>query len=837
MAVAKAAVVGVDIGAADTIVAYVAKGAVDIVQNEVSQRTTPSLVAYKDNTRLLGDPALATIKSNLKNTCRQFQTIIGRKMDDPIVQEEQFWQLAPIVEVDGRAGYRVNFKGEDYEVSAEKVMAAYLDKVRQITESWCKAKLSDIVCSVPGYLTDAQRQAWLDACAIAGISCLRLMHEHAAVALSYGIYRSNDFDAEKASNVLFVNVGHAHVSAFAVSFVKGKLTVLSETNTTKVSGRNLDLILMKYFSEKFQKKVGADPMSNLKAKFKLEDAVRKTKATLSANAEAPISVECLMEDEDLGGLISRQEFEELCQDMVPVLKQVVADAIEQSGIPKHEFASVEVSGGVARTPWIKATISEVTGFETLSTTMNMDECVARGCALQAAILSPLYKVRDFQVLDYPKFPININWTSDAGAADDDVEMEGAEAGKKTSAPLFTPATSIPTYKNVSFKRKGPFTVTMDYAETEKLPPSTDSCVGRFEIALPAGDAPKKVKVRTSLNYHGMTTFDKAELAEEEEYEETVKEKKEIPQDETEEKDVDMKDAKEGESGAEEAKAGTESESEAKGEPKKKEPKYEWVEVKKTKKRTKITDLEVTRNGVVGMSVADLQVATDAETKIRAEMKEIEETENARNDLETYIYNMRDKCSETGTYGPYMLAADRDAFQSELVTAEDWLYDNFDATKVQYVEKTSELQAKGEPAANRYKGEEERADYEVEFKKTIAHYRQLQSEDKYSHIAAEKKQTILDQCAQAEGWIESKKAEQAALAKHVDPVFTVPDMRQRQQDISAHAEKILSEPKPAPPVEKAEKEAPTADPKGAETADAPPTAEEPAAPEDGSLDVD
>merc|ERR1719218_79077 len=392
-------------------------------------------------------------------------------------------------------------------------------------------------------------------------------------------------------------------------------------------------------------------------------------------------------------------------------------------------------------------------------------------------------------------------------------MEGTEAGKKTSAALFTSATSIPTFKNVSFKRKGPFTVTLDYAEPEKLPPSTNTCVGKFEIALPAGDAPKKVKVKTSLNYHGMTTFDKAELAEEEEYEETVKEKKEIPQDETEEKDVEMKEAKEGE--GEEAKAGTESESEAKGEPKKKEPKYEWVDVKKMKKRTKVTDLDITRVGVVGMSVGDLQVATDAETKIRAEMKEIEETENVRNDLETYIYNIRDKCSETGQYGPYMLSADRDAFQSDLVKAEDWLYDNFDATKVQYIEKMSELQAKGEPAANRFKGEEERADYEVEFKKTIAYYRQLQSEDKYSHIAAEKKQTILDQCAQAEGWIESKKAEQAALAKHLDPVFTVADMRQRQQDISAHAEKILSEPKPAPPVEKAEKEESAE--KGAETA--------------------
>merc|ERR1719454_1739377 len=406
-----------------------------------------------------------------------------------------------------------------------------------------------------------------------------------------------------------------------------------------------------------------------------------------------------MEDEDLGGLITRQEFEDLCQEMVPILRKVVADAIEFSGIPKHDFAFVEISGGVARVPWIKSVIAEVTGFETLSTTLNMDECVARGCALQAAILSPMFKVRDFTVVDYPKFPININWTSDAGAAEDDVEMEGAEAGKKGAA-LITSTTSIPTYKNVSFKRKAPFTVTLDYADPSNLPPSTDPCVGRFEIDVPAGDAPKKVKVRTSLNIHGMSTFDRAELAEEEEYEETVKEKKEIPQDETEEKDVEMKEAKEGEEGAEEAKAGTESESEAKGEPKKKEPKYEWVDVKKTK----ITELAVTRVGVVGMTVADLQVATDAETKIRAEMKEIEDTDNARNELETYIYSMRDKCFETGQYGAYILSADRDAFQSELLKAEDWLYDNFDATKVQYVEKMAELQAKGEPAAKRYKGE-------------------------------------------------------------------------------------------------------------------------------------
>merc|ERR1719316_42765 len=174
------------------------------------------------------------------------------------------------------------------------------------------------------------------------------MHEHAAVALSYGIYRSNDFDAEKPLNVMFVNSGHAHTSAFVASFVRGKLTVLSEASTAYVSGRAMDLTLMKYFGGQFQKKYGCDPLSNKKARFKLEEAVRKTKSILSANAEATISIECLMEDEDLGGKIDRPEFEAMCADMVPILT-------------KEELHFVEVSGGSCRVPWIKSTITAVTG--------------------------------------------------------------------------------------------------------------------------------------------------------------------------------------------------------------------------------------------------------------------------------------------------------------------------------------------------------------------------------------------------------------------------------------------------------------------------------------------
>merc|ERR1719316_389004 len=610
------------------------------------------------------------------------------------------------------------------------------------------------------------------------------MHEHAAVALSYGIYRSNDFDAEKPLNVMFVNSGHAHTSAFVASFVRGKLTVLSEASTAYVSGRAMDLTLMKYFGGQFQKKYGCDPLSNKKARFKLEEAVRKTKSILSANAEATISIECLMEDEDLGGKIDRPEFEAMCADMVPMLTKVLEDALSLSGLAKEELHFVEVSGGSCRVPWIKNTISAVTGVENLSCTLNMDECVARGCALQAAMLSPLFKVRDFKVVDKPKFPVSINWTDAgcSGADGEDVQMEDMEEsqGKGKSALLFPATTEIPQLKNVSFKRKSAFEVSLEYKEPANLPAGAKPALGKFEIALAPTETARKVRVLTELDLHGMARVQKAELLEEEEYEETIKEKREVT--EAPASPEAEAPAEAGETAEAPAEEDAEAEKkEEKKEEKKKEPKFEWVEVKKKKRRTKVTDLPITRTGVAGMTSAKLSEAADAETQMQAEMRDIEETENAQNDLESYVYNMRDKTSEGGQYGEFILPADREVLHAELQKAEDWLYDPFDATKVQFVEKLAELQKLGEPAAQRFKSMEARADYFPEVEKTIAHYRALaeSTEEKYAHIAAEK-------------------------------------MQQKQQDISQMADKIMAEPKPAPPVEapaekKEDKPADTAEP--------------------------
>jgi len=296
--VTKSAVIGIDLGSDTSFVGYVGKGIVDICQNEVSRRNTPTLVGFTDRERLLGDAALAQIKSNAKNTCRNFKHLLGQKLDSSYVEPERFWSTSKLVEAeDGHVGYEVTYKGETKVVSAVQALGMFFTKLKEVTEKWTQAKVADCVIGVPAFFSDVHRQAVLDAAKVAGISVLRLMNEHTATALAYGIYRSNDFDPEKPVHVAFCSMGNTIFSVSVVRFVRGKLQVITE-KSDKVGGRDMDKCLMEEFAAQFKKKVGCDPLSNKKASFKLEDAVNKTKKILSANAEAGISCECLMEDAD-----------------------------------------------------------------------------------------------------------------------------------------------------------------------------------------------------------------------------------------------------------------------------------------------------------------------------------------------------------------------------------------------------------------------------------------------------------------------------------------------------------------------------------------------------------
>jgi len=367
-------------------------------------------------------------------------------------------------------------------------------------------------------------------------------------------------------------------------------------------------------------------------------------------------------------------------------------------------------------------------------------------------------------------------------------------------------------------------------------------------ALAMHQAPKCVCHSVTFILHGTFAVEGAQLVEEEEYEEVVKEKRELPpvtddevtvsedtsngngngngnsnsngngngngdaemtpasgENETDKatlgKDSADDAAKEGTNtnGDQVAEKCTEEKPDAPVEKKNiAEKRYEWVDVKKTKRRTKRTDLKVTSSGRPGLSDDMLQRLMDAETAMQAEMREIIETDEKKNDLEAYIFSLRDKCSESGEYSAFLAAGDRENFMSELTKAEDWLWDTPDATKTMYIDKVEELKKIGDAAAWRCKEHSMRDEWIQAVAGTVVNYRAAGEcpAENFGHIAAEKLATIVAACNELQKWLDEMKEKQAALAKHEKPVLLCADMERKSQDLARMADDILREPKPS-----------------------------------------
>ena len=684
-------VVGIDIGSADSIVATVGRGLVDIVRNEVSERVTPSVVGFTHRNRLLGEAAISLIKSNYANTCRFPKLMLGKKLSDADMDDEKFFQLCMLdTAKDGSAGYAVNYMDQERVFSPTEITSMLLTKLKDTTLNFTGSAIKDAVIACPSYFTDIQRRALLDAAEIAGIKPLKIMNDTAATALGYGIYRSNDFDEKVPANVAFVSMGHSHFSCSIASFTKQQLTVLSEITDRTVGGRNVDRLLMEHFAADFKKKSGLDALASAKTRYKIEEAVTKMKKILSANSEAAINIECLMEERDMSAVVKRQEMEEMCLPLIPKIRACIEQSLAAAGLTVNDIAFVEIVGGCSRIPFVQATVSEAFGGKELSRTLNADECVARGCALQAAILSPLFKVREFGVVDYTHHPISVSWVSGGAAPttaeehDADATMVDAGAGSTKSVIVFPRKSPMNVTKVLTFYRNGPFDISAEYSDTEMLPTGTSPLLGRYHLTVPQSAENHKVKVRAKLSLHGTFSVENAYIVETEEYDEVVKEKvpkKKAPETESEE----TKSAE----GGDVNMAGSEE--------------FEEVEVIHKKKREKKIELKITSSHTNGFADIVLAACIDAESAMIAVDRESRERDNARNDLESYIYDTREKLSAGGVWAAYIKdAAEGDQFIEEITKCEDWLYDRFeDGTKVEFADKLVEIQAKIAVVKNRH----------------------------------------------------------------------------------------------------------------------------------------
>mmetsp|Transcript_16571 Transcript_16571/g.43554 ORF Transcript_16571/g.43554 Transcript_16571/m.43554 type:complete len:811 (+) Transcript_16571:1-2433(+) len=775
------AVIGIDFGSADSYVGFISKGTVEITQNEVSQRKTPTLVGFTDKERLLGDQALSLIKSNTKNTCRNFKHLLGERWNSPVVEVEHFWSTAPIVEDEGAGGvgFGVSFKGEPREFSTTAVTAMFLTKLKDITEAWTSMVVEEAVIGVPSHFSHFQRVALLDAAKIAGLKVLRLMNEHSAIALEYGYWRSNSFDVEKPHTVAFCMMGHTIFSVAICRFVKGKMTVLCE-KSAKVGGRDMDECLIRVFAEQFKKKTGCDVLSNKKALFKLEDAVTKTKKILSANSESSITCECLMEDEDFSSKIDRLDFLEMCQPMMDKVAAVLAGAINNCGVAVSGIDVVEVCGGSSRVPWVKEMCSKAFGGKELSTTMNADECVARGCTIMAAVLSSSYKARPFKVEDTVPFPVSLAWMSAPEAAasqNGEGQPEQTQGPSERSAVVFPPHSLMNLSKVMTFFRKGTFELTATYAGggEEDLPASLPRQLGSYKVELPAQPEKKKVKVRASLTVHGTFEIASAQLVEEDGKQDEIGEATGQPP------AVDQEEA-----APNGGTAGGDGDGEGTGALKRRNS----AGGEGGRRIVRRTDLVVTPAGCPGLPEVELAKRKADEDRMIADMHEIEDTNARRNDLESYILTMRSSIDSGGKYGPFVKDIDRTALTELLTKIEDWLYDHHDDGKQVFIEKLAEVKVLGGPIERRFREEEKRPEVVAAFERKAKAVKEAVAQAKPKNGDVSQVRSLEMACDAALQWIAEMSDKQKAKPRHEDPAFGAADVKARLEDLTKVALAIL-----------------------------------------------
>lgn len=475
-------------------------------------------MGFGPKSRYLGEPAKTQEISNLKNTVGSLKRLAGRSLNDPDVQLEQQFVSAPLVEVNGQVGAEVSYLGKKEKFSATQLVAMFLSKAKLTASTELRLPVSDVVMSVPAWFTDVQRRSLIDAAEVAGLKLLRLVNDTTATALGWGITKL-DLPApeEKPRRVAFVDIGHSNYTCSIVEFKKGELTVKSTAYDRHFGGRDLNMTLVNHLQKEFKGKYKIDIATNPKALVRVEAAAEKLKKILSANQQAPINIESLMNDVDVSAMITRQEFEAMVEPLLIRVPAPLERALADAKLTKDDIDIIELVGGSTRVPAIKERIQAFFG-KTLSFTLNQDEAVARGCAFGCAILSPVFKVRDFSVQDIVNYPIEFSWEKDVDIPDED-----------TSLTVFNRGNVLPSTKILTFYRKQPFDLEARYAVPEDLPGKMSPFIGRFSVKGVKADPKMEFmicKLKARVNIHGVLNVESGYFVEDQEVEEEVDEKKE-----------------------------------------------------------------------------------------------------------------------------------------------------------------------------------------------------------------------------------------------------------------------------------------------------------------------
>ncbi|KAI9401858.1 hypothetical protein POPTR_001G180100v4 [Populus trichocarpa] len=791
-------VVGFDFGNENSLVAVARQRGIDVVLNDESKRETPAIVCFGDKQRFIGTAGAASTMMNPKNSISQIKRLIGRPFSDPELQRDL--RSLPFTVTEGPDGFpliQARYLGEMRTFTPTQVLGMVFADLKIIGQKNLNAAVVDCCIGIPVYFTDLQRRAVLDAATIAGLHPLRLMHETTATALAYGIYKT-DLPENDQLNVAFVDVGHASMQVCIAGFKKGQLKILAHSFDRSLGGRDFDEALFQHFTTKFKAEYHIDVYQNARACLRLRAACEKLKKVLSANPVAPLNIECLMEEKDVRGIIKREEFEQISIPILERVKRPLEKALQDAGLAVENVHTVEVVGSASRVPAIMKILTEFFGKEPRRT-MNSSESVSRGCALQCAILSPTFKVREFQVHECFPFSIAVSWK---GAAPD---SQNGAADNQQSTIVFPKGNPIPSIKALTFYRSGTFSIDVQYADVSELQaPAKISTytIGPFQSTK---SERAKVKVKVRLNLHGIVSVESATLLEEEEVEvpvtkEPAKEPAKMDTDEAP-SDAATKGPKEADANMEEEKSAADVSGAENGVPEADKPTQMETDTKVEvpKKKVKKTNIPVSEVVYGGILAAEVEKLLEKEYEMALQDRVMEETKEKKNAVEAYVYDMRNKLSDR--YQEFVTDPEREGFTAKLQETEDWLYeDGEDETKGVYIAKLEELKKQGDPIEERYKEYTERGSVIDQLVYCVNSYREaaVSSDPKFEHIDLTEKQKVLNECVEAEAWLREKKQHQDSLPKYATPVLLSADVRKKAEALDRFCRPIMTKPKPAKP---------------------------------------
>ncbi|RHN73244.1 putative Heat shock protein 70 family [Medicago truncatula] len=380
--------VGIDLGTTYSCVAVWQEQhyRVEIIHNDQGNRTTPSFVAFTENQRLIGDAAKNQAAANPRNTVFDAKRLLGRKFSDPIVQDDiLLWPFKVTAGVDDKPMITVKYKDQEKKLYAEEVSSMVLVKMREIAETYLESTVKNAVVTVPAYFSDSQRKATMDAGVIAGLNVMRVMNEPTAAAIAYGLDKRTDYGGERNIFVFDLGGGTFDVSLLTI---KGTVFQIKATaGNTHLGGEDFDNRMVNYFVQEFKRKNRLDISGNPKALRSLRTACERAKRTLSFQVVATIEVDALFQCIDFSSSINRAKFEEMNMDFFNECVKIVESCLIDAKMDKSRVDDVVLVGGSSRIPKVQQLLQDFFQGKELCNSINPDEAVAYGAAVQAALLS------------------------------------------------------------------------------------------------------------------------------------------------------------------------------------------------------------------------------------------------------------------------------------------------------------------------------------------------------------------------------------------------------------------------------------------------------------------